>query len=302
MKSVSESLYLRNQLLEMLEEAANGSVDITHLNIAVVGGGPTGVELCGALAEMRKHVFPRDYPGLDFAKMRIILLEGSDKILGAMDPKSSERAAKYLHQLGVEVVLNVRAKSFENKRVMLDNGDTADCRLLLWAAGIKPNTLAGLPPGAVLPNGRILTDKQLKVRDTENVYCIGDQALVPEKRWEKGHPQMAQPAIQQGDLFARNLLRKLAGKSTADFTYKDLGTMATVGRNLAVAEVFGLKLGGFVAWFIWMAIHLMAILGVKNKLFIFINWLWSYMTYDQSLRLLIKPYKKKSTAMADVAQ
>lgn len=293
MKSVSEALYLRNRVLEMLEEAANGTRDPDLLHIIIIGAGPTGVELSGALGEMKKHVFPRDYPGIDFSKMRIILMEGTSKVLAAMDEKSGERAYHYLNKLGVEVMLNVRANSFENNILELDNNAHLKCGLVIWAAGVKPNSIQGLPPGSILPGGRIMTDSQLRVKGTNNIYCIGDQSLVEEAAWPKGHPQMAQPAIQAGTLFAKNILHELNGEKTSDFKFKDLGTMATVGRNLAVAELFGLKLGGFLAWIIWMAIHLMAILGVKNKMFIFINWVWSYITYDQSLRLLIKPFKKE---------
>lgn len=293
MKSVSESLNLRNQVLQLLEDAANGNRKPDDLSICVIGGGPTGVELSGALAEMRKHVFPRDYPGIDFTKMRIVLMEGSNKLIAAMNEKSSQRALDYLKKLGVDVVTGAKVKTYSNQVLSLEDGSEHNFAMVIWAAGIKANPIAGIPAESILPNGRIKTNGQMQVVGTQNVYCIGDQAFVEDAAWPKGHPQVAQPAIQQGALFAKNLLGSQKGKPAINFTYKDLGSMATVGRNLAVAELKGLKLGGFFAWAIWMAVHLMSIVGVKNRLFIFINWLWSYITYDQSLRLLIKPYAKR---------
>jgi NADH dehydrogenase len=293
MKSVSESLYLRNRVLQMLEETVAHTNDNRCIDIVVVGGGPTGVELAGSLAEMKKMMFPRDYPEIDFGMMRIYLIEGSDRLLAGLSPKSSERAHQYLQKLGVDVRFNIRATGVENNSVKLDDGSELRHGLMIWAAGIKPNSITGLPMESVLPNGRIVTDPHLLVKGSTNIYCIGDQAFVEEDLWPKGHPQVAQPAIQQGDLFAKNLLRGLQKKELKPFRYKDLGSMSTVGRNLAVAEIFGIKVGGFMAWVIWMAVHLMSIVGVKNRLIIFINWLWSYVTYDQSLRLLIKPFIKK---------
>lgn len=293
MKSVSEALFLRNRLLGMLEEVANGIRSNAEMDICVIGGGPTGVEICGALAEMKKHVFPQDFPGIDFSAMHIRLLEGSDRLLAAMDLKSSERAMNYLTRLGVEVVTGAVAESCTDAEIRLKDGRTFAAGLIVWAAGVKANVIEGLPTESVLPNGRIKTNRMLQVNGLDNVFCIGDQALVEDINYPKGHPQMAQPAIQQGALVASNLKAKWKGKPEKPFEYKDLGSMATVGRNLAVAELKGLKLGGFVAWIIWMAVHLMSIVGVKNRLIIFINWLWSYVTYDQSLRLLIRPFPEK---------
>jgi NADH dehydrogenase len=294
MKSVSESLYLRNKVLEMLENYVNEEHSKNGIDICIVGGGPTGVELSGALAEMRKHAFPRDYPGINFNKMRIVLLEGSDRVLGSFHAKSAERVLNYLKKLGVQVILNERIKKYENYTLELESGEKIPFAMVIWAAGIRANGIAGLPPEAVNKSGRIITDAYLKVLGTENVFCIGDQSLLRDEANPEGYPQMAQPAMQQGKIFAKNVLNKLNNKPAEIFKYKDLGSMATVGRNLAVAEIKGFYLGGFFAWIIWMAVHLMSIVGVKNRLFIFINWLWSYFTYDQSLRLLIKPLRKST--------
>lgn len=294
MKSTSESLYLRNKVLEMLEENIAKPAVERNISISIIGGGPTGVELSGALAEMKKTVLPRDYPEINFEAMKVYLFEGSDRVLSNFAPKSSERAQKYLSKLGVEVVTGVRVNSFEKGVVTLDNNEQFNCGLSIWAAGIKPNAIEGIPEEALMPNFRIKCDAHLKVVGSENIYAIGDQALVEDTAWPKGHPQVAQPAIQQGSLFAKNLLRAQAGKPALPFVYKNKGNMATVGRNMAVAEIGNFKFGGFFAWMLWMVVHLMAIVGVKNRLFIFINWLWSYITYDQNLRLIITPYKKQS--------
>lgn len=292
MKSVSESLFLRNRVLEIFENNVSKSEKDQLLNIAVIGGGPTGVELCGALAEMRKKALMRDYPEIDFKKMRILLFEGSDRVLSNFSEKSSKSAAGYLSKMGVEMYTNVRVQSFENNILQLNNGVQFSCAIALWAAGIKANTIEGLPENAVAPNGRLICDDFLKVQGTLNVFACGDQALVSDIAWPKGHPQVAQPAIQQGKLFAKNVLRAQEKMPLQGFQYKDKGSMATIGRNKAVVEMGKLKFAGFFAWVLWLTVHLMAIVGVKNRLFIFINWMWSYFSYDQSLRIWIRPYKK----------
>lgn len=293
MKNVSQAIFLRNIILEELEKK-NNHPDYEFPDIAVIGGGPTGVEICGSLAEMKNHVLHKDYPDLNFQEMQIRLIENSPLVLNQFPEKLANKATNYLKQLGVELHFNCKAEKIENNNLYLSNGTVLKNSIVIWAAGIRANSIAGLPQKALLPNNRILTDEYLKVIETENIYCIGDQAFVPEKGFEKGHPQIAQPAIQQGKLFAKNLLNSFQKKSAKPFQYKDLGSMATVGRNKAVAQLMGFKISGFFAWAIWMFVHLMAIVGVKNRLFIFINWCWNYITYDQSLRLLIKPEKRET--------
>lgn len=292
MKSTSEALYLRNSILEMLENRVNGDTR-KCTDVVVIGGGPTGVELAGSLAEMKRHVFPKDYPELDFSGMNIHLLQGTDRLLNTMSPASSAKAEEYLKKLGVLVHLNVLATGADDDFITLNNGQTLPYGLVIWAAGIRASGIAGIPAGSVARNGRIICDRFMAVKELKDVYCIGDQAWVEDPAWPEGHPQVAQPAIQQGTLLAANLLAGLKGKKIKPFTYKDLGSMATVGRNKAVVELPWLKFGGWTAWMVWMAVHLMSIVGVKNRLFIFINWLWNYLTYDQSLRLLIRPWKRR---------
>lgn len=299
MKTTAESLNLRNSILQLLETNISKPKAEQILNIAVIGGGPTGVELSGALGEMHKTVLPHDYPDLDFNQMKVYLLEGSDRVLSNFDVKSSERAAKGLKKLGVEVVTSVRAEKYENQIIYLTNGETLKCGMAIWAAGIKANKIEGLAENSYLPNGRLKCNGYLQVEQYKNIYAIGDQANVEEAAWPKGHPQVAQPAIQQGLLFAKNLISQQKNKDIETFKYRDLGNMATIGRNLAVVEIGKFKIGGFIAWFIWMAVHLMSIVGVKNRLFIFINWVWSYITYDQSLRLIIKPEAKTNEVSSE---
>ncbi|MCW3085227.1 MAG: NAD(P)/FAD-dependent oxidoreductase [Bacteroidetes bacterium] len=292
MKSVGEALALRNTILQNYEDAL-----ITEdpeqrkglMNIVVVGGGPTGVEVSGTLAEMKKIVLPKDYPELDFKMMQVHLLEGSSKVLNGMSDAASKKAKIYLEKLGVEVMLNARVKIYDGKNVFMEDGSSIRTDTLVWAAGVTGNKIEGLNPAAIARANRIKVDRYNKVEGYNNIYAIGDIAWMTEEKYPNGHPQVAQVAIQEGDLLAKNLKNQLLGKPLKPFHYKDLGSMATVGRNKAVADLPRIKFQGFFAWLVWMFVHLMSIVGIKNKLIIFINWVWNYVTYDQSLRLIIKP-------------
>lgn len=303
MKSVSEALLLRNNLLQNYELALN-HMDRTErdslLNVVIVGGGPTGVELAGAIAEMKKKILPKDYAELNFHNMHIYLLEAAPHLLNGMSNKSGETVVTYLKRLGVEVQTNTAVKDYDGKTVLLSNGKTISSRNLIWAAGVKGVSIPGIPTNSVATNNRLIVDHYNKVSGLQDVYAIGDIAFMKDEKYIKGHPQVAQVAIQQAKLLAKNLLRKENGKSLNRFSYNDKGSMATVGRNLAVAEIGKLKLKGFFAWVVWMLVHLMSIIGIKNRLFILINWIWQYITYDQSLRLIIKPNFKKGTNEKDI--
>ncbi|MBY0426735.1 MAG: FAD-dependent oxidoreductase, partial [Cytophagales bacterium] len=296
MKSVAEALYLRNTLLQNFEKALTTSDEDERtglLNIVVVGGGPTGVEVSGTLEEMRTTVLPKDFPELDFNKMKIYLMEGSPKLLAAMSEGASAKAKTFLEKLGVIVRTGTVVKDFDGKTVLLSDGSTIRSNTLIWAAGIKPNVLQGLKPEVIVKGGRIKVDAYNRVEGYDSIFAIGDLCSMPSEKYPNGHPQMAQPAMQQGVLLGKNLVNLIENKPLTPFKYNDLGSMATVGRNLAVADLPFIKLQGFFAWLIWMFIHLMSIVGVKNRLLIFINWCWNYITYDQSLRLIIKPREKK---------
>lgn len=291
MKSVAEAIALRNRLLQNFEDALAVETEDEReglMDVVVVGGGPTGVELCGTLAELRKTVLPRDYPELDFMKMDIILIESGGELLGPMSKQSQEHSLAYLQKLGVDVRLNTRVKDFDGKIVTMNNGTTLRTNNLIWAAGVKASPLAGLPPEVIGRGGRITVNRYNQVQGLTDVFAIGDVALMTEEKWPNGHPQVAQPAIQQGKLLAKNLVRWVKGQQPQEFTYRDLGTMATIGRGLAVVDLPFLHFQGFFAWLTWLFVHLMAIVGVKNRLAIFTNWMFNYLTYNNSLRLIIR--------------
>jgi NADH:ubiquinone reductase (H+-translocating) len=301
MKSTVEALQLRHRLLHNFEDASLG-VDVATLSrlmtIVVVGGGPTGVELSGAIADMKKYVLPKDYPELDFSQMKIYLLEGTGKTLGAMSSKSSDQSRKYLEKLGVTVMTDTILKEYDGKQALLQDGNTIDTSMVIWAAGIKGNVPPGISSELVVRGNRIKVDRLNRIQGHGDVYAIGDVAYMEEPAWPNGHPQVAPVAMQQADVLAKNLRfleMKSGAKQLEEFIYNDKGSMATVGRNLAVVDMPKpkLHLGGFVAWLIWMGLHLMLILGVKNRFFVFCNWLYNYFTYDQNLRLIFREFYKE---------
>ena len=297
MKSVGEALGLRNRLLESFEKALvsdNQEDRVGLLNIVVVGGGPTGVELSGTLAEMKKHVLPKDYPELDFELMQIYIVESGAELLGPMSKNAQTKSKEYLEQLGVNVMLNSRVSDFDGLYVHFADGSKIRTNNLVWAAGVKANAIEGINPSIIMRGGRMKVNNYSQVDGYQNIFALGDVALMTEEKFPNGHPQVAQPAIQQGKLLAKNLVSLIRGNQPKPFKYRDLGSMATVGRNLAVVDLPFLKFQGFLAWLTWMFVHLMAIVGVKNKVLIFINWLWNYVTYDQSLRLIIRAKSPKS--------
>lgn len=298
MKSTVEALQIRHQLIQNFEDAliTKSQEDFERLmNIVVVGGGPTGVEIAGALADWRRFVLPKDYPELDFSKMKIFLLEGTGKTLASMSEKSSAQSLKYLKRLGVEVWDNSLLNDYDGKTVTLKDGRMIQTATVIWAAGIKGNIPAGIDTDLIARGNRIKVNRYNQVEGFKNIFAIGDIACMSEPAYPNGHPQVAPAAMQQADLLAQNLKEWDKGSlPVKEFSYRDKGSMATVGRNLAVVDVPKLKLhfGGFVAWLIWMGLHLMLILGVKNRFFVFMNWLYNYVTYDQNLRLLFKEFSR----------
>jgi NADH dehydrogenase len=297
MKSVGEALGLRNRLLESFEKALvsdNEEDKAALLTVVVVGGGPTGVEVSGTLAEMKRHVLPKDYPELDFDLMQIYIVESGAELLGPMSKNAQMKSKEYLEQLGVNVLLNIRVSDFDGQYAHFNDGSKIRTNNLVWAAGVKANSIEGINPSIIMRGGRIKVNEYNQVDGCQNIFALGDVALMTEEKYPNGHPQVAQPAIQQGKLLAKNLVNLIRGNELKTFKYKDLGSMATVGRNLAVVDLPFWKFQGFFAWLTWMFVHLMAIVGVKNKLLIFINWLWNYVTYDQSLRLIIRAKSPKS--------
>lgn len=297
MKTLSESMGLRNALLDNFERAltcASPQERQELLNVVIVGGGATGVEIAGALSEMKNFVLPKDYPDLPNSLMNIYLIESQDRLLAAMSEKSSANVLKYLRSMGVNVLLNQRVIDYKDHTVHINDGSTIATRTFIWVTGVMAQPVGQMPADKIGRGGRILVDAYNRVEGLDGVFCIGDQCLMldADPQWKGGHPQLAQPAIQQGNLLADNLKRLEKGKKLKPFRYKNLGSMATVGRNKAVAEFAGMKMGGFFAWLMWLVVHLRSILGVRNKFIVFFNWMINYFSYGQSLRLIL--YAKKA--------
>lgn len=303
MKSSIEALQIKNKLLGNFEDAVfikDKALLQRLMNIVIVGGGPTGVEMSGAIADMKKYVLPKDYPELDFSLMNIYLLEGGPETLGTMSDKSSKDSRKYLEQLGVTVKTNCLLQDYDGFVATTKDGEKIETAMLVWAAGIKGNVPPGIDPSLIARGNRIMVDRHCLVQGFDNVFAIGDVAYMEEGEWPQGHPQVAPVAIQMAEMLAKNLRReemKSADKNFYEFTYNDSGAMATVGRNLAVVDVPKPKIhmSGFIAWLVWMGLHLMLILGVKNKFSVFLNWLYNYFTYDQNLRLIFRPVRRDKT-------
>lgn len=295
MKSVSEALFLRNAILADLEKALTvREYEIRQglMDLVIVGGGPTGVELAGSFAEMKKYILPREYPELDAREMDIHLVQGDPELLNSMSHEASRKSKQYLEKLGVHVMTGVRVTGYDGNEISLSNGERLFTQKVIWAAGVTGKRFDGIPDSSYTRDNRIKTDTYNKAEGLEDVFAIGDNAYMEEGEY-KGHPQVAQPAIQQARLLAENLNGLVKSKPMRPFRYKDLGSMATIGRNKAVADLPFLKTQGFIAWLLWLIVHLKSILGVKNKFFVFINWVWSYVTMDQSLRIMIR-HKTKS--------
>ncbi|MFT3795168.1 NAD(P)/FAD-dependent oxidoreductase [Flavobacterium sp.] len=295
MKSVPEAIQLRNRILQTFEDA----LIIDHkdlqplMNFVIVGGGPTGVELAGALAEMKKNVLPKDYPDKDFSKLTIYLLEGTPFTLNPMSDDSRKWSQKYLEDLGVIVKTSTIVSNYDGKTVQLQNGESIDSLNLIWAAGVVGNTLDGMPKESLTRGNRFIVDRHNEVQNVPDVYAIGDISWMTTPKYVNGHPQLAAVANEQADILAKNFKAKLKNKSLTEFEYHDKGSMATVGKRKAVVDLPKFHFHGVFAWLTWMFVHLMLILNLKNKLLIFIQWAFSYFSNDSTLRILLKPGTKK---------
>ena len=296
MKTVPQSLNLRSLILENFEEAlltSDLNERIALMNFVIVGAGPTGVELAGALAEIKKGILPKDYPDLDTRLAQINLIQSGDKILKEMSPQASQKAEDFLEKLGVHVWKNVRVTGYDGKTVTTNSDLTFDAATVVWAAGVKGAAIKGLDSDQFVSRGnRILVNEFNQVKGLNNVFAVGDVAQMETENTPHGHPMMAQPAIQQGRLLGDNLLRMLENKPMKPFVYNDKGSMATVGRNKAVVDLPNFKFQGVFAWFVWMFVHLFFLIGFRNRMVVFINWVYNYIRFDREARLIIRPYKK----------
>lgn len=296
MKSLDEAMALSNHFLTNLEEAVttqDPEKRAALMNIVVVGGGPTGVEIAGTLAEMKRYILPRDYPEMDFAGMRIRLYENSPEVLGSMSENAQKNAKKYLEELGVEVCTGMGVADYDGETVVMRDGSTLRANTLIWAAGVRGVAPAGIPNELFARGSRMMTDEYCLLKGFDNIFAIGDTAVTThEAAYPNGYPQVAPVAMQQGALIGKNLGKER--HKWAAFVYNNQGAMATVGRNKAVVDLPQFQFQGFFAWVVWMFVHLMSIMGMKNRILVLINWAWNYVTFDQSLRLIMRPREKQN--------
>jgi NADH dehydrogenase len=295
MKSTADAVALRNRILLNFENALKADENELEpiMNIVVAGGGPTGVELAGALAEMKKFILPRDYPDMDFSRLTIYLVEGGAHTLGSMSEVSQKKSRLYLERMGVKVMLNTLVSDYNGDTIQFKDGRTLRTYNLIWAAGVTGNVPEGIPKEKIVNGNRIQVNSYNQVEELENVFAIGDVCYMETQQWPKGHPQLANVAIHQARHLVKNLNRVQHGKQMLPFAYRNPGTMATVGKSKAVVDLPFISFQGFFAWVVWMSLHLMLILSVKNKLLIFFEWANSYLTNDTTLRLILLPTRKQ---------
>ena len=303
MKSIPDALDLRSDILQEFEYAHNKTEEIDrkrHMTFMVVGGGPTGVETAGALAEFKKFVLPHDYPELDNNLMRVYLVEAGPRLLSGMSEKSSEKVKKYLENFGVEVLLNTAVTDYDGKKAKLNNEQEFDTSTVIWSAGVKGMLIPGIDNKSVA-GGRYQVDEFNRIKGYENIYCLGDAASMVSDKYPRGHPMVAPVAVQQAGNLAKNFIRLFSQKPIQAFRYKDKGSMATVGRNKAVVDLPYGHFGGFFAWLVWMFLHLMLLVGFRNRVVVFIDWLWNYLSYERGLRLIVRSFdaNQKSKNLAN---
>lgn len=297
MKTIPQSLNIRSLVLENFESAlltTDAQEQAALMNFVIVGAGPTGVELAGALAEMRKHILPKDYPDLNIGLMEINVIQGAPKVLDAMSDNASKKAEDFLKDLGVKVWTNEIVVDYDGKKVSTKSGKEFLAETVIWSAGVMGATVDGFNADVIQRGNRIKVNAYNQVEGFTDIFALGDVATMMTEDTPIGHPMMAQPAIQQGQLLADNLVNLRDGKSLKPFKYNDQGSMATIGRNKAVVDLPKFKFSGFFAWFVWMFVHLMSLIGFRNKLVVFWNWLYNYLMFDRQARLIIRPFKHKN--------
>lgn len=293
MKTVPEAMGLRNALLSNLERALTCATEEERqelLNVVIVGGGATGVEIAGALAEMRRYVIPYDYPDMDSSLMHIYLIEAGDRLLAGLSQESSQKAYEFLKSMGVDIQFGKMVTDYRDHKVIMKDGTEIPTRTFLWVSGIRANAMPGIDESHLGRGFRFKVDEYNRIPGVEDVFVIGDQCLqTSDAAYPNGHPQVAQVAIQQAKNLAKNLKLINQGVDSSELTafrYKNLGSMATIGRNKAVVEIGKFHSQGFFAWVLWLVVHLRSILGVKNKVMVLLNWLWKYVSYNDSIRMI----------------
>ena len=298
MKTIPQSLNIRSLILENFEQAVltrDTAEQNSLINFVLVGAGPTGVELAGALAEMKKAILQKDYPDLDIARMQINLIQSGDRILNTMSEKASAAAEEFLESLGVTIWKNVRVTNYDGKTVTTNANMSFETATMIWTAGVEGALVAGLDGESLVARAaRIRVNEFSQVRGYDNIFAVGDIASMESEGFPQGHPMMAQPALQQGKLLGQNLIKLVQKKKMQPFKYNDKGSMATIGRNKAVVDLPNYHFHGVFAWFVWMFVHLFSLIGFKNKAVVFLNWVYNYIRFDREGRLIIRPYKKKS--------
>ena len=289
LKTTYDAIKIRNHILQTFENIISAEEDEKEalLNLVIVGAGPTGVELAGSFAEIRKNILPKDYPRIDFSKFNITLVEGTKYTLNTMSSKARKASAKYLRDMGVQLLTETFVTDYDGNMLILNNGKKIITKTVIWAAGVTANQIEGLPASTLTNGNRIHVNRINQVIESENIFAIGDIAYMETPKYPKGHPQVANVAINQARNLAKNFKRLIQGKVPVDYEYKDMGSMATIGRNKAVVDLPHFRFKGYFAWLTWMFLHLMLILSVRNKIIIFINWAWAYVTKDSSLRLIL---------------
>lgn len=295
MKSTVEAVKLRQHILENFEEATYATEERRKVlyNLVIAGGGATGVELAGALAEMKKNILPKDYPDFDYQLVNIILVEGGDATLGPMSKASQEKSKSYLESMGVKIHLNTRVKDYDGSTATLSDGQAIATNTLIWAAGIKGNIIDGLAAAKIERGNRFKVDRNCGLAGYTNIFAIGDIAYMETEKYPHGHPQVANVAISQGAYLANNILNSVTASSYQPYEYADKGSMATVGKNKAVVDLPWFSFQGFLAWLVWMGLHVVLLMGMKNRVQVFINWMYAYFTNDSSLRLIFKNLYKR---------
>lgn len=296
MKSIPEALNLRSMILQSLEAAVTEKDPVEKeelMTFVLVGGGPTGVELAGALAEFKNHILQMDYPTLSPNDMRVFMVESKPVVLGGMSEEASSKAKEYLNNLGVVIYNGVRVKSFDGESLLINNGVIIKTRNVVWSAGVAGDFPEGIPADIVVGGHRITTDEINKVKGYTNIFAIGDVAAVISAETPNGHPGVAQVAMQQGRQLAENLLALIRGGETKPFHYHDKGSLATIGRNKAVADLGKFKIQGFRAWLLWCFVHLFSLIGRSNKVVVFLSWFGKYFSWNNSTRLIIRPFSRE---------